>query len=187
MKKRYFLLILLLAALTGLVNWWQTDEGTPRQASQRESSLYPDAYAEQLTVTSYDAQGLPRHRLQTPLMRHFNDDTARLEQPRLWQYEASGPPWTVSSEKALLREDEETILLEGEVFIDRTATAQAAPYHIATRDLTVDTNTAYAQTSRPVRIENGEEWITAVGMEGWLREPVRIKLQQNVRAYYEKL
>lgn len=187
MKKRYSLLVFVLLALTALVNWWQSDNDGSRSVQQRQSHQYPDAFARQISVVSYDAQGLPRNRLQAPSMRHFEDDTAELEQPRFWQYEADRPPWTVRSEKALLSEGEEKILLAGEVFIDREAATGVPPYHITTRDLTVNTKTSYAETSQPVRVESGDEWITAIGMQGWLQAPVRIKLQQEVRAHYENL
>jgi lipopolysaccharide export system protein LptC len=188
LRKRYSLLIFLLVALTALVNWWQSDSDTAPSVERRDGHQFPDAYAKQLTITRYDAQGNPRHKLQTPLMRHFPDDRAQIEQPRFWQYDTDdSPAWTLRGERALLNEGDETMLLSGEVFIDRAASDKSPPYHIATRDLTVQTKTAYAETSQPVRIESGDEWITAIGMQGWLQGPVRIKLQQEVRAYYESL
>lgn len=187
MRKRYSLLIFLLVALTALVNWWQRDNGTAPAVERRDSHQFPDAYAKQLTITRYDTEGRPRHKLQTPLMRHFEDDTAQIEAPRFWQYDTDTPAWTLRGEKALLNEGDETMLLAGEVFIDRASSDKSPSYHIATRDLTVQTKTAYAETSQPVRIESGNEWITAIGMQGWLQKPVRIKLQQEVRAHYESL
>jgi len=36
-----------------------------------------------------------------------------------------------------------------------------------------------------VRIENGRQWITAVGMEGWLKAPIRLHLLHQARGRYE--
>ena len=85
---------------------------------------------------------------------------------------------------ALVNNDEERVFLPGEVIIDRSADPQNQAYHIVTRDLTLETANAHATTSQPVLIESDEQWVTAIGMEGWLKKPIKLNLLNQVRGHY---
>ena len=183
---RNTLLLFFLVSVTAGLSWWLSDITSPEPAIPKRTEQFPDAYAKQLTVVSYDAQGLPHYRLKTPTMRHYEkDDTSELEQPLMWQFNGDKPPWVVQGDKAVMTGDQDSLFMSGKVTIDRASSPESAPYHIVTRDLTVNPVTVYAETEQRVRVLSNDHWVKGIGMQGWLKDPVRIKLLNKVRGYYE--
>ena len=171
-----------------LATWWLTSTPPTDTLSPTKSGRFPSSYAEGLTVISYNPQGLPRYKLQTPRMQHFEDtDTTQLEQPVMWHFRPDQAPWQIRGESAVITQEGEKVQLPGVVHIEREALAASPPYKILTRNLTLMTDTVYAETDQAIRIDSRNHWITAVGMQGWLQEPMRIKLLHQVRGYYENL
>lgn len=171
--------------LVALFSWWQLEIQVPRQAPAQLGVRSPDRYAEQLTVTRFDNQGRPRQRLRAARMRHYDqDDTTELEQPRFWRFSPQHLPWRVEGRQALLYGSSEQIFLPGPVTLDRSGDQTHDSYHITTSDLTLDSRKDYAETSRKIRIDSSDHWIDAIGMQGWLHSPVRIKLLHDVHGQY---
>ena len=179
---------LLLMLVVAIAIWWLTGI-TPTEKSQpRKAGRFPSSYAEHLTVTNYNSEGIPRYKLQSPKLLSYEDNqTSELEKPEIWHYNPEHEPWRIRGEMALITGEGEKIVLSGPVFIDRDGDENSPPYHIVTSDLTVMTDTSYAETNQAIRIDSRDHWITAVGMQGWLQEPVRIKLLNQVRGRYENL
>jgi lipopolysaccharide export system protein LptC len=185
LKRRLLALSLLLAALLSL-GWWIRELTAPAEIERQASVESPSAYAEQLTVHTFDTSGRLEQTLKTPHMEHYESrNTSDLSQPVLWRFDPDTPPWRMQAEQALAYNDEERIFLPGEVIIDRAATPQQPPYHIVTRNLNLETANAHATTEQPVLIESGQQQITAIGMEGWLKAPIKLNLLNQVRGYYE--
>ncbi|MDJ0805411.1 MAG: LPS export ABC transporter periplasmic protein LptC [Gammaproteobacteria bacterium] len=170
-----------------MATWWLTGD-TPSDVRQpRPVGSFPNSYAEQLTVTSYNHDGIPHSRLQTPRMRYYEaTDTTLLDKPILWRYSPDHAPWLIQGETAQITQAGEKISLPGPVTIDRAGLGASPPYHIETRDLHMVAATNYAETDQAIRVESEDHWITAIGMQGWLQEPVRIKLLNQVRGHYDR-
>ena len=133
-----------------------------------------------------DPQGRPRRQLSAASMRHFPDDeSTELTRPEMWLLAPGKPPWQVRAEKGWVSSDGALILLQGEVHIDREEGEDVRPLHLVTRDLRVQPKDEYAETDSPVQMESGAHWLESIGLQAWLREPVRIKLLADVRGYYE--
>lgn len=184
MKRQLLATGLLLAALLSL-GWWIRELARPTEIEHQATAESPSAVAEELTVHTYDLTGRLEQTLKTPHMEHYeSSNTSELLRPVLWSFNPDSPPWRMQGEKALVKNDEERIFLPGEVVIDRSADPQNRAYHIVTRDLTLETANAHATTSQPVLIESREQRITAVGMEGWLKKPIKLNLLSQVRGHY---
>ncbi len=184
MNPRLLALSLLLAALLSMA-WWVRQLSSPPEVVRQAGGESPNAVAEQLRVHTYDAEGRLEQTLITPHMAHYDArSTTELDKPVLWQFNPDTPPWRVTGEKALAKDKEALIFLPGQVVIDRDPDADHPAYHILTRDLTVETDTSRTTTDAPIRIESGQQWITAVGMEGWLRSPIKLNLLHQVKGYY---
>ena len=184
MKPKLIATGLLLAALLSL-GWWVRQLTPPSSQPREAGTETPDAIADSLTVHTYDTEGRLQQTLVTPHMEHFaSTQTSQLTQPELWQYDNDTPPWHMQAEQALANDETQQIYLPGEVVINRAGASGIAPYHIVTRDLTLQTDTAYATTQQPVLIESAEQRITAVGLEGWLRAPIKLNLLNQVRGRY---
>jgi len=105
--------------------------------------------------------------------------------PVLWRFNTDAPPWRMQAEKALANNDEDRVFMPGKVVIDRTGNSQHPAYHMVTRDLTLETENAHATTDAPVLIESAQQRVTAVGMEGWLKAPIKLNLLNEVKGRYE--
>jgi lipopolysaccharide export system protein LptC len=175
----------LFAALLSL-GWWMNRLTQPEQTTPPAVGRYPDSYAEDLVVRTYNEQGALKQRLQSQRMRHYkNDGVTELQRPILWHYNQKGPPLQMQAQEGLIRPGEETLHLPGRVVIDRPSGADSAPLRIVTQDLTLHVEDSYATTDGPVRIESDQHWMSAKGMEAWLKDSLRLKLLHEVRGYYE--
>jgi lipopolysaccharide export system protein LptC len=185
LKRRLIGLLFIAAALLSL-SWWLNRLIQPEEIRQSAAGRYADSYAEGLVVRTYDEQGALKQRLQSQSMRHYKKDgITELQQPILWYYNQKGPPLQMKAQDGLIRPGEEMIHLPGRVVIDRPSGAESAPLHIVTQDLTLHFEDSFATTDGSVRIESDRHWMTAKGMEAWLKEPLRLKLLHEVRGYYE--
>ncbi len=184
MKRQLLAGGLLLAALLSAV-WWITRLTAPVEMERQAGTESPSAIADQLRVHRYAADGSLKQTLITPHMEHYDSsNTSELQKPVLWRFGQGAPPWRMQAEKALVNNDNDQVYLPGEVVIDRAAALTEPAYHIVTRDLTLETADAHTYTERPVLFESGQRRVTAVGMEGWLVEPLKLNLHNQVRARY---
>jgi LPS export ABC transporter protein LptC len=174
-----------MAALLSL-SWWMNRLIQPEEIRRPAAGRYPDSYAEGLVVRTYDEEGTLAQRMQSQGMRYYKQTgVTELQQPILWHYSETGPPLQMRAQEGLIRSSEETLHLPGRVVIDRPSGADSAPLHIVTQDLTLHFEDSFATTDGPVRIESDQHWMTAKGMEAWLKESLRLKLLHEVRGYYE--
>jgi lipopolysaccharide export system protein LptC len=177
--------LFVVAALLSL-GWWMNRLTQPEQIRQPVVGHYPDAYAEGLEVLTFDEQGILKQRMQSQRMRYYKKTgVTELQQPILWHYSQKGPPMQMRAQDGVIKSREETIHLPGRVVIDRPSGSDSAPLQIVTQDLTLHFEDSFATTDGPVRIESDEQWMTATGMEAWLKGPLRLKLLHEVRGYYE--
>lgn len=185
MGLRIALVVILLAVAAA--SWWLAPPpDVPGPAIDLPDAREVDYTIRGLDVTRMTESGAPANRLVTPLLQHYpDDDTAELVSPQVTVYQADKPPWQIASEHAWVSPDGETILLTGEVLIERDGDDDNPPVRIKTRELRVQPDKDYAETDEPVRVESGTDWIDAVGMQAWLRPPSRIKFLSQVTSLYE--
>ena len=184
MRRRVLTGMLLLAALLSL-GWWILEWMQPRERIRETAVESPTYYAHQLNISSYDEEGRLVETLRTPLMIHYDSRGAtEFSEPLVWRYNPDEPPWRLQAEQAVAHKQADTIFMSGEVIIDRNADINHSAYHIVTQDLTVRSKDGYATTEQPVRIESKGQWTTAIGMQGWLKQPVRVHLLHQVRGEY---
>jgi lipopolysaccharide export system protein LptC len=185
LKRQLIGFFFIVAALLSL-GWWMNILTQPDEIRQPNVRRTPDAYAEGLVVRTYDEKGALKQRLRSQEMKYFEKTgVTQLQQPILWYYNHKSPPWQMRAQAGHIRGSEETLHLTGRVVIDRPSGVDSAPLHITTQDLALRLENSFATTDGPVRIESDEQWVTATGMEAWLKKPLRLKLLHEVRGYYE--
>lgn len=186
-KAKLAILTLLLAI--GSWAWWhnqrQTDIQTPGKLFSADQLDY---FIEDFSVTTMTPRGKPARTLSARKMTHFRDTgITQLEQPLFHIYNQSASNWKAVSEQGELSKDGTTLLLAGNVEIDRSATSRgsARAMHISTSNLRINADQDYAETDDAVKITSDAGWVQGVGMQAWLREPSNIKFLSQTRAHYE--
>ncbi|MCU7905750.1 MAG: LPS export ABC transporter periplasmic protein LptC [Candidatus Thiodiazotropha sp. (ex Epidulcina cf. delphinae)] len=185
MKHRLLGILLMFAALLSL-GWWMNELGRSPEKKPSATETSPDAYAEGLVVWTYDVSGLLKRKMVAPGMRYFEPTgITELQRPLLMQFNPGSPPWEMQAEEGIARSRDETLFFPGSVTLERPGDAELSSYRFLTRDLTLALRTEFASTTQAVRIESDGQWVTAVGMEAWLNQPMRLKLLRQVRGYHD--
>lgn len=181
------LLMLLILLAIGSWAWWHNQQQPQVQAQEKFTPAHElDYFVEDFSVTTMTPKGKPARTLTANKMEHFRDtDITQLEKPFLRIYNQSTSIWKVLSEQGELSADGETLLLSGQVEIDRPAGSSVRAMHISTSNLRIKADQDYAETDDAVKITSETGWLQGVGMQAWLREPIHIKSLSRTRAHYE--
>jgi lipopolysaccharide export system protein LptC len=110
----------------------------------------------------------------------------RIEQPVLDWYQPDGQTreWRLQAEQGWVAADQQSVRLEGEVKMVRTADSGKPPMTITTRDVLVRPDERYAETAAPTRAVTPHGEFRAVGVRAWLDQE-RLELLSEVRGVYE--
>jgi len=178
-------LVLILVGLL-LATWWALrPSAPPRQEPTSGEREVVDYFISGLDLTTYDARGTPLRRLWAKRVDHFRGKGGtRLIEPRLLLLNEGRVLWNIHSESGTLSPDRSILHLHGAVEITRAETEALPSIHLQTRDMLVKPEEEYAETEAPVTITSQANWIKAVGMQAWLRNPGKIHFMANTRAYY---
>jgi len=169
----------LAAAFSG----WVYLTATHHQPRPEESAAEtPDTFAEQIVVSTLDNAGQLRQRLWVDYSEHFpRRDTTTLRNPYLELYRNDGPPWRIRARKGVIIKGGERVELTGKVEFHRAAGPANKRTDAFTDAITFWPERDFAETTRPVRIEQPGLQETAVGMHAYLDQE-RVELLKNVHA-----
>ncbi len=182
-KRHITLWILLLLAV---LSWWlQRQEGQSFQPPEKGESLVMDFSFSDFVITAMDNNGEPKHRLLGKSMIHYVDtDFAELTEPRLEVYrEMELEPMTLDSERALIYQNGDSVLLQGEVVLLRHDEARENIMKVLTRDVWVYHDQEFAETGERVTITDNMGITTAKGMKLDMKAGT-IELLAEVRGEY---
>jgi len=177
------LALLLVAALS----WQLAQQAPPPQEipPQATDQRLADFYVKGLQLTTTDTTGTPTQQLSTSELRYFRaEGNTELTNARLSLPSSEGTPWQISAAAGRLSNGSELVLLSGPVTIHREAGEQNRALELKTRDLRVRPGEGYAETDEKVTVVSGQDRVEAVGLQAWLKQPVRIKLLAQVKARY---
>ena len=145
----------------------------------------PDHALEDIVLTSLDQSGVPKYRIEAPLMAHFDDDdSTEFESPVMLIFRRSAPPLNVQSERAWVSSNKKEIFLIGNVTIVIQETEAQSTYTIKTRDLRVFTQHETATTRQSILAFNAQHRIQGVGATINLIN-ARVKIFHQARGLYE--
>ncbi|MDR0674034.1 MAG: LPS export ABC transporter periplasmic protein LptC [Zoogloeaceae bacterium] len=161
--------LLPLLALIGIaaLTFWLKESASPPPARMDEAQRHsPDATAENFVVLRFDANGDLRYRLVADAMTHYpDDDSSHVEMPRLTSYRPKSPEITLSGKSAIITEQGKRVLVREDVALTRAASAGNPALVVRTPELVVLPDEGRAFNQHPVRITQGENWLTGVGLQ----------------------
>ncbi|MCE2970848.1 MAG: LPS export ABC transporter periplasmic protein LptC [Burkholderiales bacterium] len=155
------LLLLLLAA----ASYWysRTLGGAPAPPPLPGT---PDFIGRDLVLTQFDAQGRAKFKLYAAEVAHYPDrDDAHLKRPRALSLRPDQPRMAVVADTARSENSAEVVHLEGNVVVERAASAQSPPLRVDTEYLKVLPDSDQYSTDRPVQVRRGDSRIDATSME----------------------
>ncbi len=174
----------LLASLSyGLLRWVESELREPAPAESQKPALIIERFrAVRLNVAGQRKSVIAAPRL-AQLPNHLG---TRIEQPALDWYQPDGQTreWRLQAEHGWISADQQSVRLEGEVTMVRTADSGKQPMTIMTRDVLVRPGERYAETAAPTRAVTPDGEFRAVGVHAWLDQE-RLELLSEVRGVYE--
>jgi lipopolysaccharide export system protein LptC len=158
---------------SGLIAWWQIrPDAEPSAESQR--ARLPDYVVTGFSALETDETGRPSRRLIADALRQYvEEDVSELDQPRMTLYVSDGEPWKARADTGLVLGGGEEVQLQGNVEIDRAASATDRATHLETELLRIWHDRAFAETDRQVQVTSELDRLTATGMRLWYDHPVR--------------
>jgi len=131
----------------------------------------------------FDENGQPTINLLAPILR--NDPEMQLgtiEQPVMRLYQADAV-WDLTADTATVTADKEHVQLLGRVNVRRQQASTGSRVELNTREVQIEVTPQTARTMEPVRISDGHNLVTAVGLELDMKAN-SFKLKQQVKATY---
>ncbi|HSD52650.1 MAG TPA: LPS export ABC transporter periplasmic protein LptC [Burkholderiales bacterium] len=156
----------LAAGLAALTFWLERLVDSQSASVSRPRARVPEFVVERITAMSMDKSGRAESRLTAQRMLYYPDEeTTEVEEPRLTQFPASGPPIRVSAERGTVDKDGNDVRLFGNVVVIRESVGDRPELRVDTTYLQVFPKTEVARTPEPVLITEGSSKLSGVGME----------------------
>jgi LPS export ABC transporter protein LptC len=155
-----------LAAILAALTWWlvpDSDDDTVEGIEGLDTRL--DYALEDFDMRAFDESGMAALRLWAPrLTNEAATGVGRVEAPRV-EVHHEGFLWNIIADHATISNDQEIVLLEGAVRLERTGPSPADRVDIDTSEVTLVVNDRLARSSAPVRIADPAGELKATGFE----------------------
>lgn len=126
----------------------------------------PDYIIEKFSFVRMNAQGKPRYIISGDKLTHRPvDDTSEVDRPYVQNLsDDQKPPMTMRAKDAHLDNTAGTVLLRGDVHIEREQSAAGPRLTVDTQSLLIDTDDEQMQTDQPVHLTHGAMIVDGRGM-----------------------
>lgn len=125
------------------------------------SASSPDFTATNVSLSDFDANGLPLQRLVAQRVKHYSDERMIALSAQFYTLNVDKPQVFVSADRAESMDALETIQLVGNVHATRAATATKEPLSFQTDFLNGFLDTHLFETTYPVVLQQGADITTA--------------------------
>lgn len=186
MNSRVIGILAVLAVVVALTAWLQDSAVPPAKEPEVLTSKHSiDFYMEAYDATVMNEQGKRSHRIISPKMVHFpDDDTAEYDSPYMLIYREQGNPWQINARRGWSATKGDSILLTGDVVLNRKKSAHNEAMKLETEKLRVLPDDEYAETDTAVVMYGENQKTTARGMRAYLAKG-QIQLLDEVKTRYE--
>lgn len=182
-RVRHWLPLLPLLGLLAVTYWLnqQVQLDTPAEGKKLH---IPDAIMENFSALSLDEQGRRKGTMAGRKMLHYpDDDSSEIIQPHLTSHAANRPPLHLTAHKGVVLNKGEEVILQQAVLVRREPTPEAREMRMYTEQLRALPDKDWCGTDLPVRMEQGQDVMSAVGME-MNNQTQQVWLRANIRADY---
>ena len=156
-------ILLVLAALTFWLRYVTDFTEKPGDGNLRHD---PDFIVNGATLRKIGALGSLEYTLIADEIRHYpDDDTTRMDKPKLVYLQPTKPPVTLSAVHGVMGPKGERVDLSAQVEVHRAGSDKNPPLLVETAELTVLTSEEKAFTKSHVLITQGNSWVQGVGMQ----------------------
>lgn len=184
--KTYALVGLLAVASWGLVELFRFEypvDDSSRNAPRHSADYFSQGYLRK----DLNEYGRLKSELSARTILHYSDDgTTHIDKPQLSLYNTDSaiPPWIIKAEKGILSADGETLLLQGQVFIDRAKATGVRQMNIKTSHLRVQPKISYAESAEWAELVSPPHRTEGKGIQMTFKKPIAIKLLSSVKSRY---
>ena len=132
-----------------------------------------------------DEAGSPKYKMRAVHLEHFPDDNSiDVKQPFVEYFRPQLSPWILVADEGQIFNKGNLIILNGKVVMERVKSKSEPYLKLVTRDLTIRTDTEYAETDAKVHIKTENHDLHATGMRVYLAQG-KLELKKNVTGKYE--
>jgi lipopolysaccharide export system protein LptC len=157
------------AILTVLVagTWWASDyaQRAVQLDPPAKSTHEPDTWAKNIVLLRSNETGMTVSRLEGDYIEHFPDNESyEIQVPRAFNVKSDSPMTLATSKTAVLHDDGNRIIMEGNAVLTRLGDANNAPLTFSSEVLTMLVDQDLAYTELPAVAINGRSRLSGVGM-----------------------
>jgi lipopolysaccharide export system protein LptC len=165
------ILLAVLAAAAVTTAWLLRNLTRPEAAGEARTWHDPDYYMEDFTTVTMREDGSPKSRLEAEYMAHYPDnDTTELLEPRMQLYRQDRPPMYVSADKGWVTQENQVILLRGDVQMWEEDESGQRTLEVNTSAARILVEDDYAETDMPATVVSRDMTISGTGMRAWFTD-----------------
>jgi lipopolysaccharide export system protein LptC len=177
--KNRFLLLTLVVGLGALLAWLDLYDRNPATTDPTAKVKEPSHVVKNATLTLFDESGERHQILRTPQLTHTPElAITRLTAPSAALFDSQHRRWHASAEHGTI-DRQKLLTLSGNAQIR----APEKGWQLETEQLHYDSDTAYAYSNTPVRLQQPPQHMQAQRMDVWLNQDA-LRLTGNVRGYH---
>ena len=155
--------------LTVLVagTWWASDyaQRAVQLDPPAKNTHEPDTWAKNIVLLRSNELGVTVSRLEGDYIEHFPDNESyEIQVPRAFNVKADSPMTLATSKTAVLLDDGNRIIMQGNAVLTRLGDADNAPLTFSSEMLTMLVDQDLAFTDLPAVAINGRSRLSGVGM-----------------------
>lgn len=192
-RRLIFLSALLLAIIAGAIQWYDRSSSHAQQAATHSQQVAPESIVSGFAQTTFAETGALQYQLRAEKVTHFSRQAAaEMTKPDILFYraqadqDASGEQaaidWQASAASGVIREDQDTLTLSGDVRVTKPLSGEQA-LKFDTESLTIKPKAEVASTEDPVTVTQALHVTRATGLHIDIANG-KVELLSQVRSQY---
>lgn len=183
-----YIYLFVLMIMLGFTGWYYAESPYDNDKLSSETlSHLPDFIIQEVSITQFNALGLPSHHFQTPLLTHFPyNNASQFISPRITLCPDKGEPWLIQADNGKSEKGTAIVTLFNHVKLHQNASTtnkNEQEKNITTTELTYYSKKDLAKTPAMIYFEEPGLRIQSLGMKANLKKQ-EITLLQQVRSEY---